>query len=181
MATRFNSIQSQPGNSAELHFASAGDEDLERVIGRIRRELLVLRQEQATISKRIAVIKRAITGLAEIFGSEVIDAELQTLLSQPSHRAFPPTHPGLTDLCRKSLRESHHPLTLPEIIEQIRKRHSVLLANHKNPRTSVSVVLRRLVDYSEAEAVLSPEGRCAWKSTAPHRLEATNQNGSPSQ
>jgi hypothetical protein len=184
MATQINSMQlnsipSQPIVPPELRLARMRDEDLRALIERIRGEFLVLQQRQIAISKRISVIKAAVTGLAQVFGSEVIGAEFEGLLSQPSRRQSRP-HPGLTDLCRKSLRESRHPLTLPEILQQARDRNSAALANHKNPCVSLSVVLRRLVDYNEAERVLTAEGLRAWKWTS-GRVEATNQSDSTSQ
>jgi hypothetical protein len=181
MAAHINSMQldaipSLPKAPTKLRPASKRDEDL---IERIRREFLVLQQQQTAISKRIAVIKAAVIGLAQVFGSGVIGAELEELLFQPSRRQSRP-HPGLTDLCHKSLRESRHPLTLPEILEQIRAKNPAALAKQKNPRVSLSVVLRRLVDYNEAERILITEGLHSWKWTC-HRVEATNHNDSPSQ
>jgi len=170
------SVQSQEKDSPELIFAGATDQDLERVIGRIRSQLLILRKEQTAISKRITMIKTTITGLARVFGCGVLHQELQTLLSQPRHRC-PRARLGLTEMCRKSLRESLHPLTLPEILERIREKCPEVLANHKNPRVSLNVVLKRLVNYSEAERILSAEGSRAWKWASTHQLEATNRNG----
>jgi hypothetical protein len=44
------------------------------------------------------MVKRIVAGLADLFGSDVIDAELQRLLSHPHPLR---THPGLTDRAKR--------------------------------------------------------------------------------
>jgi hypothetical protein len=172
MTTHFSSVHFRAPTSLQLYAAPPKNKtDLEQVVARIRLELLVLQQRQVALSKRISSIRNAVTGLAEIFGPELITAELRPLLCPPLSRRSRP-RPGLTDVCRKSLRESSHPVTLPEILQIIRQQHPLVLANHKNPRVSVSVVLRRLVDYSQAEAILQPDGQRAWRWTSTNHLEA---------
>jgi hypothetical protein len=51
-----------------------------------------------------------------------------------------------------------------------------MLARHKDPMASVTTVLNRLVEYGEAQAVLSSSGRRAWRWVAdsvPERPTAT--------
>src|ERR1700756_2143381 len=126
MAIQLNSLPSQPKDPLQFGLANVKGDDLEGVIEQIRGEFIVLQQQQTAISKRIAIIKSAISGIAQIFGPGVIQGELQTLLPKPSrHRSR--LHPGLTELCRRSLTESQHPLTLTEVVEQVRERCAAAL------------------------------------------------------
>ena len=140
-------------------------EELEPVIGQLQSQLRILKLERAAIVKRIGIIKKTIVGLADLFGSEVIEEELQGLLplhSGPRAR----THPGLTALCRQLLRETSEPLTLGEIMKQLQIKSPVRLAAQRNPENSVRGILRRLVAYGEAEKLPTKEGACAWNATA---------------
>lgn len=162
MTLQMSAAESLNRVASYMRGASQGGEDLEHVVGQIRSELATLQERQAAISKRIASIRTAVTSLAEIFGEKAIPAELRNLLGRkrgPREQA----QPGLTELCRTLLRESSRPLTLPDLLHQIVSRRPAVLANHKNPRVSLAVVLKRLVDYTEAERVLSAEGLRAWR------------------
>jgi len=88
-------------------------EDVEQVVGRIRRELQTLRTEQVAIAKRIGLIKNTIAGLAEVFGPGVVGQGLEGLLKvEPVKRR---RSRGLTDACRELLRETSEPQTLKQI------------------------------------------------------------------
>ena len=124
-------------------------EDIERVVGWAEAELDLLSLKHAAIAMRIRVIKKTIVGLADVFGSTLTDEELRTL---------PPTLPvrrparscrGLTQACRRTLMASSTPLTTQELCRRIEETNPEILARQKEPRVSVTVVLRRLVNYGE--------------------------------
>jgi hypothetical protein len=140
-------------------------DDLKPVIGCLREQLRDLRLELASILKRIMTIKKTVSGLADLFGSDVVDGGLRVLLSpEPVRRAR--SHPGLTDLCRQFLREASEPLTVHQILRQFQERSSAGLARHRHPAHSLRMILRRLVDYGEAEQLLTDGGVHAWRLTA---------------
>ena len=59
-----------------------------------------------------------------------------------------------------------------EICDYFQQKMPALLARHKDPIASVTTVLNRLVDYGEAQAVLS-NGRRAWRWVAEPPAEAS--------
>lgn len=144
---------------------SAMHDELSPVIGQLQSELQVLKREQAAILKRIGMIKKTIVGLADLFGSEVINGELQGLLALQSARRFR-THTGLTDLCRQLLREASEPLTARDVLGQIQERSPAGLIGHRHPLNSLRMILRRLVAYGEAEESLTEKGLRAWRATS---------------
>ena len=124
-------------------------EDIERVVGWAQAELDALSLKRAAIAMRVRVIRSTIVGLADVFGSTLTDEEL---------RALPPTLPvrrtadsrrGLTEACRRTLMASSTPLTTQELCRRIEETYPEILARQKAPRVSVTVVLRRLVNYGE--------------------------------
>jgi hypothetical protein len=149
-------------------------EDLDRIVNWIQQELRVLRMEHSAILKRIGVIKKTVTGLADVFGPSVLTTEMQSLLSV---RTISRDHsrPGPTALCRQLLKESSTPLTVREIVARIQEKHPDALAHHRDPAVSLRIVLRRLVTYCEAEEVLSNRGLRAWKWT-PGREQNPHSN-----
>jgi hypothetical protein len=154
------------GTDAEpLSVQSRKFKDLEPVIGELQHRLRVLTLERAAIVKRIGIIKKTVVGLADLFGSDVIEGELQGLLplhSGPRAR----TRSGLTALCRQLLRETSEPLTLGEIMRQLQMKSPVRLAGQRHPENSLRVILTRLVAYGEAEKLRTKDGACAWNATA---------------
>ena len=143
---------------------SAMRDELSPVIGQLQSELRVLKLERAAILKRIGTIRKTIFGLADVFGSQVMNGELQGLLELQAARRFR-THTGLTDLCRQLLREASEPLTVREILGQIQERSPAALAGHRHPLNSLRMILRRLVAYGEAEESLTEKGLRAWRAT----------------
>jgi hypothetical protein len=147
---------------------SARHEELEPVIGQLQSELRVLKLERAAILKRMGMIKKTIIGLADLFGSDVINGELRGLLALQVGGRFR-THTGLTDLCRQLLREASEPLTARQILGQIQERSTVGLVGDRHPLNSLRMILRRLVAYGEAEEFLSEKGLRAWRATSSPR------------
>jgi hypothetical protein len=142
--------------------AISKSEDLDRIVNWIQQELKVLRMEHSAILKRIGIIKKTVTGLADVFGPAVLTVEMQSLLSVRTV-ARDHSRPGPTALCRQLLKESADPLTVREIVGRIQEKHPGALAHHRDPSVSLRIVLRRLVTYREAEEVLSAKGLRAWK------------------
>jgi hypothetical protein len=174
-----HSVGSKRAGAEILSVRSPQLEDLKPVIGCLQEQLRGLRLELATILKRIGTIKKTVTALADLFGSDVIDGGLRVLLSpQPIRRAR--THPGLTDFCRQLLREASEPLTVRQILQQFEERSSAGLARHRYPANSLRMILRRLVDYGEAEQLLTDEGVQAWRLSArPGRVGKNNPDPGP--
>jgi hypothetical protein len=123
--------------------------DIERVVAWAQAELDLLSLKRAAIAMRVRVIKNTIVGLADVFGSTLTDEELRTLPpTLPVRRTARPCR-GLTQACRLTLRGSSTPLTTQELCRRIEETHPEILARQKEPRVSVTVVLRRLVNYGE--------------------------------
>jgi hypothetical protein len=140
-------------------------EELEAVIGQLQSQLRVLKLERAAILKRIGMVKKIVVGLADLFGSDVVNRELQDLLSlQSAHR--PRTHPGLTDLCRQILRDVSEPLILRQIMGRLQEKSPAGFAGQGHPANALRMILKRLVAYGEAEELETEEGVRAWRSTA---------------
>jgi hypothetical protein len=154
---------------------SALHRELSPVIGQLQSELRVLQLERAAILKRIGKIKKTIVGLADVFGSDGMDGELQGFLALQSARRFR-THTGLTDLCRQLLREAPEPLTAREILGQIQERSPAGLVGHRHPLNSLRMILRRLVAYGEAEESLTEKSLRAWIATSSSWNAEAGQN-----
>jgi hypothetical protein len=140
----------------------ASIEELKKFVRGMREELRALNLERAAIGKRLAVLKQTITGLADLFGPAVIDAELQEMLCD-THRRPHRTQAGLTDSCRQLLRKAPQSLTIQEVFRQFQQEHPMMLVHHKRPTTSLRNVLNRLVAYGEAKQELTENGVMAWK------------------
>ena len=50
-----------------------------------------------------------------------------------------------------------------DVCDYFQQKMPPMLARHKDPMASVTTVLNRLVEYGEAQAVLSNTGRRAWR------------------
>jgi hypothetical protein len=175
----WHSISSKRASPEILSVQSPQFEDVKPVIGCLQEQLRGLRLELATIVKRIVTIKKTVTGLADLFGPDVIDGGLRVLLfPEPVHR--PRSRPGLTDLCRQLLQEASEPMTVDQILVQFQKRSSSRLASHRHPANSLRMILRRLVDYGEAEQLFTDAGVHAWRLTVrPGRLGEKNPGAIP--
>ncbi|HET7750009.1 MAG TPA: hypothetical protein VFK81_11560, partial [Terriglobales bacterium] len=59
---------------------TGGDAYVQEVLRTAHQELLALLQQRADIMKRIGTVKQTIIGLANLFGDDVLDDELLTLV-----------------------------------------------------------------------------------------------------
>lgn len=138
---------------------SGGDAYVQEVLRTAHQELLALLQQRADIMKRIGTVKQTIIGLANLFGDDVLDDELLTLVDRkPNGR-----QPGFTRACRTVLIESRTALTGREVVAQLQERFAGVLVNHKDPLASVTTVLNRLVAYGEARSVVNQSGKRVWE------------------
>jgi len=132
---------------------------VQEVIRQAHDELRQLLQQRSEIMKRIGTVKQTISGLANLFGDGVLNEELLELVDRKSNGR----QPGFTKACRMILMEANRPLSARDICEYFHHKMPTMLARHKDPMASVTTVLKRLVEYGEAQAVLSSTGRRAWR------------------
>ena len=139
--------------------AQAADPHVQEVIRSAERELHELLQRRADLMKRIGTIKQTLAGLANIFGDSVLSDQLLTFLD----RKTASRQPGFTRACRVVLMESGKPLGARFVCQALQKKFPELLERHKDPIASVTTVLNRLADYTEARCSLDANGRRVWE------------------
>jgi hypothetical protein len=139
--------------------AQAADPHVQEVIRSAERELHELLQRRADLMKRIGTIKQTLAGLANIFGDSVLSDELLTYLD----RKTASRQPGFTRACRVVLMESSKPLGARFVCQALQQKFPELLERHKDPIASVTTVLNRLADYTEARCSLDANGRRVWE------------------
>jgi hypothetical protein len=145
---------------------------VEEVIRQAHGELRQLLQQRAEIMKRIGTVKQTISGLANLFGDQLLSEELLELVDRKSSGR----QPGFTKACRMILMEAGHAMNARDICDHFQQKMPALLARHKDPLASVTTVLNRLVEYGEAQAVMS-NGRRAWLWIADVREEPPSTRG----
>jgi hypothetical protein len=141
---------------------------VQEVIRQAHDELRQLLQQRAEVMKRIGTVKQTIAGLANLFGDGVLNEELLELVDRKSNGR----QPGFTKACRMMLMESGRAMSARDICDYFQEKLPSMLARHKDPMASVTTVLNRLVEYGEAQAVLS-NGRRAWRWVAETSAESS--------
>ncbi len=136
-----------------------GDPHVQEVVKTAHEELRQLMNQRSEIMKRIGTLKQTISGLANLFGDEILGEDLLELVDRKTGGR----QPGFTKACRMVLMEAGQPLAVREVCERIQQRLPVVLLRHKDPLASVTTVLNRLVEYGEAESVVRDNGRRAWQ------------------
>ena len=144
------------GNGSPLR---NGDPHVQEVVKAAHEELRQLMRQRADIMKRIGTLKQTISGLANLFGDDILGEDLLELVDRKTGGR----QPGFTKACRMALMEAGRPLGVREVCEQIQQRLPAVLLRHKDPLASVTTVLNRLVDYGEAQSVVRENGRRAWQ------------------
>jgi hypothetical protein len=139
--------------------AQSADPHVQEVIRSAERELHELLQQRADLMKRIGTIKQTLAGLANIFGDSALSDELLTYLD----RKTASRQPGFTRACRVVLMESGKPLGARFVCQALQQKFPELLERHKDPIASVTTVLNRLADYTEARCSLDANGRRVWE------------------
>lgn len=167
---------SMPGNGAN-HFSTTRDVHIQEVLRSAQDELRTLLRQRAEIMKRIGTVKQTITGLANMFGDEILSDELLELVDRKSSGR----QPGFTKACRMVLMEAARPLAAREVCEHLQQRVPSMLERHKDPLASVTTVLNRLVDYGEARSLTNANGRRVWEWVAdanPSSVSAISERAS---
>jgi len=145
---------------------------VQEVIRQAHGELRQLLLQRSEIMKRIGTVKQTISGLANLFGDGVLSEELMELVDRKSGGR----QPGFTKACRMILMQTGRAMNARDICDYFEQKMPALLARHKDPMASVTTVLNRLVEYGEAQAVIS-NGRRAWRWVAELPAEASAENG----
>jgi len=140
---------------------------VQEVVRQAHEELRQLLHQRADVMKRIGTVKQTISGLANLFGDAVLSEELLELVDRRTNGR----QPGFTKACRMILMESGRAVTARDICDYFQQKMPAMLARHKDPMASVTTVLNRLVDYGEAQAVLTNSGRRAWRWVAEAAVE----------
>jgi hypothetical protein len=148
--------------------SQAADLHVQEVIRSAERELQELLARRAELMKRIGTIKQTLSGLANIFGECVLSDQLLTFLDRKSSNR----QPGFTRACRVVLMEAKKPLGARLVCLALQQRFPEVLERHKDPIASVTTVLNRLADYTEARCSLDPNGRRVWEWIAERRDDA---------
>jgi hypothetical protein len=130
---------------------------VQEVVRQAHGELRQLLQQRAEIMKRIGTVKQTISGLANLFGDGLLSEELMELVDRKSSGR----QPGFTKACRVILMEAGRAMNARDICDHFQRKIPAMLARHKDPMASITTVLNRLVEYGEAQAVVS-NGRRAW-------------------
>ena len=144
-----------------LHALGVGASGIpvQQVVRAAHEELLQLLEQRAEIMKRIGTVKQTISGLANLFGDEVLGEELLELIDRkPNGR-----QPGFTKACRRVLMEIRRPLGARDVCAELERQVPAILSRHKDPLASVTTVLNRLVDYGEARSLTNERGRRVWE------------------
>lgn len=132
---------------------------VQQVVRAAHDELRLLMRQRADIMKRIGTVKQTISGLANLFGDDVLGEDLLELIDRkPNGR-----QPGFTKACRNVLMEARNPLGAREVCQVLERRAGDILVRHKDPMASVTTVLNRLVDYGEARSLTNDRGRRVWE------------------
>jgi hypothetical protein len=163
------------GQSANGAIGSVARYDIghvQEVIRQAHGELHQLLQQRAEIMKRIGTVKQTISGLANLFGDQLLSEELMEMVDRKSSGR----QPGFTKACRMILMEAGRAMNARDICDYFQQKMPAMLARHKDPMASVTTVLNRLVEYGEAQAVLS-NGRRAWLWIAEGPAEASVTRG----
>jgi len=132
---------------------------VQELVRLVQDELRQLLQQRADVTGRIGTLKKTVSGLATLFGENVLSEELKELVD----KSRPGRERGFTRTCRAILMEAETPMSARQVCDQITAQSPSLLQRHKDPLASVTTVLNRLVDYGEAQRVVLNDNRRGWK------------------
>jgi hypothetical protein len=139
--------------------------EVEQVVKLAGDELKLLLTQRVALLRRLAVLRRTIAGLVEMFGDDVLPEETRALIKVTTPRS---RGSGLTEACRAVLSNSSQPLTAREVVDGIRAMNGDLIRHHKDPVSSVTSILQRLGSYGEATTRISQSGRRLWAAVGNH-------------
>src|SRR5258708_32329237 len=102
---------------------------VQQVVRAAHDELRQLMRQRAEIMKRIGTVKQTISGLANLFGDDVLGEDLLELIDRkPNGR-----QPGFTKACRIVLMEARGPLGAREGFQELERRCAERLARPPPP------------------------------------------------
>jgi hypothetical protein len=139
--------------------------EIEQIVKLAGAELEVLLTQRAAILRRLAILRRIISGLAEMFGYDLLPEDVRALIKLPPKKT---RGTGLTEACRAALSTSSRPLSAREVVDTIRTKDASVIQNHKDPVASVTSILHRLGSYGEATTEVSQSGRRMWAPVEVH-------------
>jgi hypothetical protein len=151
---------------------SLPDPHVQQVLRAACEELHLLLERRTEIMKRIGSIKQTMTGLANMFGEDILGDDTLDLLDRRSGGR----RSGLTRTCRVVLMEACRPMGMREVCDHIEAKIPTLLASHKDPKSSVTTVLSRLVAYGEAVSTIDLDGHRVWKWVAEPKVSHQEQH-----
>src|SRR2546426_8364576 len=100
---------------------------VQQVVRAAHDELRQLMRQRADIMKRIGTVKQTISGLANLFGDDVLGEDLLELIDRkPNGR-----QPGFTKACRLVLMEARGPLGAREVCQELERRGGGVLLRPK--------------------------------------------------
>jgi hypothetical protein len=143
------------------------DLNIEEIIADMKNELYTLHAERSAIDGRMDKIKKALMGLATLYGDEALSVDFL----QSKNLDKSPARGGLTAACRLILKEAKLPLRTSDIHQLIIQQRPEALRLHKEPYAAIAAVLQRLAKRGDAYIITKGRGRTEW----------TWHNGSPSQ
>jgi hypothetical protein len=158
--------------------ANQRDLGVEGIITEMKKELHVLYAERSAIDRRMDVIKKALVGLATLYGDEAISADFL----QPVHPAKHDRRMVLAETCRSVILQSKTPLTGEEIHQQIAQRDPNLLILYKHPFASVAMALRRLAKKGQVRLVAKGYGKTEWATPdnlSPEDIHSLSEKSTP--
>lgn len=138
---------------------AAASPSVSAVVEAAGKELLRLMRERDQVISRIQMVKKVITGLAELYGEQILDDDLALIVGAK----IPSRKQGITDACRSALLHALKPLGVREVCEIIQETNPKLLEAHKSPIATLTTILTRLAAYGEIRA-LTDEGHKKWES-----------------
>jgi hypothetical protein len=164
----------KPGGDVVVGVSNDTVPAAEQLVRQLYHELQQLLEQRAQIKGRIGTAKRTIAGLAAIFGDTVLRADVQELMSKRTRAR----ESGLTSTCRAILMQAGHALSAHEVRKQMQERTPTLVGRQKDPIASITTILNRLVDYGEAQRVVSGGNTRAWQWVVEPSSKSRRTNGS---
>src|SRR5258706_15599887 len=119
---------------------------VQKVVRAAHDELRQLMRQRADLMKRIGTVKQTISGLANLFGDDVLGEDLLELIDRkPNGR-----QPGFTKACRIVLMEARNPLGARDVCQELERRGRGHLSRPQGTMASVNTSLHPLNAYGEA-------------------------------
>src|SRR5258706_7863804 len=130
---------------------------VQKVVRAAHDELRQLMRQRADLMKRIGTVKQTISGLANLFGDDVLGEDLLELIDRkPNGR-----QPGFTKACRIVLMEARNPLGARDVCQELERRGGGTIPGPKAPTQSVPTTVYCSPAPCTARTPTSRQGRRA--------------------